>query len=241
MGFGRLSPFPLRLGETVSATQKWLAEVKANLGDAFTQDDTSLVGAENIALARLLTMAQWQAEKLQNNSLPGTSYDLLLDWAARLGVPFRATDSIASIRAACAAKYMASGGSTQTNIHDTLTTLMGQSLIDVTYFYSGNLAVLPEDTFWPPNPNPNPGGDLGLGDGNWTSSRAHILISVQQASGQSLNDLMYLVNVQMYNLLDTMLPSWATFDFNLGEYADGFIIASSLAGPVGSLIGFTAL
>jgi hypothetical protein len=240
MGFGAYAPFPQRLGETLSVTEMMVHSLKAALGDAFTQSDDSIVGAETLALARALTLVQWQGEKLKNNSLPGTSYDLLLDWAARLGVPFRDTDSIASIRAACAAKYMASAGASQTNINDTLTTLMAGSFIDVTYFYSGNLAIAPDETFWPKTPAPNNHGDLGLGDGTWSSSRCHILVSVQQASGQSFNDLMYLVNVQMYNLLDTMLPAWASFDFNIGEYTDGFILALDQHDTRGSLLGFNA-
>ncbi len=240
MSFGRLAPLPRRCGEGESLTSKWLDVVKADLGDAFTQDTVSIIGAESVAIARLLTLAQWQAEKLQNNSLPGTSHDLLLDWAERLGVPFRPSDSIASIRSACEAKYLASAGASQTNIKDSLTKLLAQSLIDVTYFYWRSL-VAPADsedqTYWPKNPRNYLAGDFGLGDGVWTSTRAHIVIAVQQASGQSFNDLMYLVNVQMYNLLDTMLPAWSSFDFTLNEYL-GFWLNDDLHN---STLGFTAL
>ena len=236
MAHGGLAPRPRRLGENGTVTQRFLAAIKAGMGDAFSQEDESIIGAENIAWARLFTLAHWQAEKLVNNSLPATSFDLLLDWATRLGVSFRPTDSIASIRKACVAKYMATGGSTQTNIQDTVSTLLAGSLIDITYFYSGDLSAPPDQTYWAKNPAPNSFGDLGLGDGTWTSLRCHILVAVQQASGQGFNDLMYLVCVQLYNLLDVMLPAWATFDFTLNEY-DGFWLNDFH----NSLLGYTAL
>ncbi len=236
MAWGGLSPWPKRFGGSESIHSAYLDVLKQQLGSAYTTENASLVGARSIALARLLGASYMLAEKVRNNALPATASDSLLSWAERLGVPVRPSDTGSAIRNACIAKYKLPIGATRQNITDSITALLSTALISITEFKGMTLSSPSTQTFWA-GINPGPANLALDSDGAWTSDRCHIVISVQQTANVTLDELLYLVNVQLFSLLDILLPAYCTWAWNLGPYT-GFILGVS---PNASPLTYTAL
>lgn len=222
---GGLQPFPRRTGGGNSIHSAYLDILKQEMGSAYTKEDRSLVGARNIALARALGQMWMLAQKIPNNAVPKTATDNLLEWAERLGVPVRPTDTEAMIRQACVAKYKLPAGATRENIQSSLSELLRTALLSITEFKSNTLASTTTETFWNAF-NPGPPGLALDSEGAWISNRCHIVVSVQQPNNITFDQLLYLVNVQMAGLLDTLLPAYCTWEWNLGPYGSGFILGN---------------
>ncbi len=199
----------------------WYKELQAARGSAYTTKRSTLVHAENLAMARMCGWLNRQAEKLPANSLPATADEKLEYWVKVLGIRTSASDERWRIRQRCAAKYQASVGPTATAIDNALATLLGDSFVQTHRQVGTTLASPPAITYWP-GVNPGPSSH-DLGDGAWLSERAHLVVEVQQSS-LDLSQFLRLVNVDMFELLDRMLPAWVTFDWALAPLADGFLL-----------------
>lgn len=234
---GGIGSFPLTLGNVSTYQEQFLAQIKAALGSLFTQENVSLVGAENIADAHTFAAVAHAADALTWQTVPATSSDSLLAWAERLGVPVRPTDTASAIREMCVAKYQAQGGNTLTNINDSVSEILKTALVKIHYFYGSTLSNEPYQTRWKAGTAGLAINDLGgmAGDPNppqhangaWHSVRCHLLIEAQQPNSLSFDEFLYVLNVRLFDLLDQMLPAYATFDWTLGPNWAGFIIGES--------------
>lgn len=110
-------------------------------------------------------------------------------------------------------------------IREVLSDLLGDTLIDVIQTEGADLATPPDPTYWPAiNSGP---ASYDLGGGTWMSRRAHLLIEVERASNRDLGRFLQLLNVDMFRLLDTLLPAWVTFSwvtFDLAGGLEGFFL-----------------
>lgn len=204
----------------------WWRELRAMRGSAYTLKTSTIVDAENVALARHFA-AVWSRtpEKVRANASPGRSDERLDYWAEVLNVPNRKTESRWTVRENCAAHYVASLGPTLANVQDSATALLGDAYVAVHTTTGANLASPPASTFWP---GVNPGDQTyNLGGGTWSSSRCHLWIEAVWPSGMSRGDFDNLTRVQAFQLFDRLLPAHATFSTTVG---DGFILGTSLLG-----------
>lgn len=236
-----LRPSPIRAGYNDTG-QVWYSELQGALGSAYFQEDGKLapyIQVFVLALTRQLTAVDGTITRLVNQTTPMLASDSLKQWADRLGVVITESDKPHEVRAKCLAKYRAANGPTIGVVTTALETILGNAFIEVFentdpdgYF-----------TFWPvinpgnPDNNLGPTADSGVGDGTWQSINAcHLLIHVQQPIGLNEDDFLYLLNVDMYNLLDVILPSWCTWDWTID--LDGFILGTD---DDESMLDFVAL
>jgi len=199
----------------------WYDELRSMRGSAYSRDMSGLVHAENLAIARSEQARTRAADKLTNNQNPRTSAERLGYWIEVQRVTVRQTDTLDSIRLRCAAKYLLASGPTQQNEDDAISDLLGDALVQVYRQEGVDLATPPLQTFWP-GVNPGPAA-YDLGGGTWLSERAHLVVSVQVPDGMATSDFLELMNVHLFDLLDAMLPAWATFNWAIGV-ADGFVL-----------------
>lgn len=236
-----LGSFPIRLGGEPTPHEGWTKFFQDALGDAFTKEQISIVGAETYALAGALQLANQTCEKIITNSKPGTASDALVKWANRLGVTILPDDTEASLRLRCAVKYMSSGGNTEGATLDLIAALLGSAFVTI-HFNKGDdpddissepdgvvwdlgnsLAPATYDLFALPRDDNDP---MDEGTEVWTSPAASIIVEVTQPDNMSSDDFLKLVNVDLYNLLDGVLPAWATWHWVVGD--DGFILDEDL-------------
>lgn len=204
MAFGGLARTG-RLGGAKPTAAVILEELKLALGDAFTFDNFSIVGAENTAIARALAAVRDSTEKIINNATPLYCHDMLAVWAERLGVSYTNSDSVNTIRNRCIAKYRAQQGPSRTNIQDTLDALLRNALVEIRYY--------DYETFEAEDPN---------------VMRCHLTVYVEQPSNMTYDELYYMMVGEFWDLMDLMLPAYSQFDFSIGD--EGFIIGESLLG-----------
>jgi hypothetical protein len=206
---------------TVPTAWVWYQEFTAMLGDAFRQDRDGNVHSLKLALARSETARTRASEKIVANSEPDTSDERLGGWVELLRIPVRFTDTKADIRIRAAAKRRAVKGPTITNEDDAIAELLGDNLIEIFRQTGASLSVPPTQTFWP-TVTPGPASH-DLGDGAWLSERAHLVVSVRRSSDIDQSEFLYLMNTQLFDLLNRMLPAWATFNWAV-EVASGFVL-----------------
>lgn len=199
---------------------QWYREWQAIRGDAYTTRPGTLVHCENLALSRL--WACWASrfpEQIRANAMPHRSDDKLPYWVNVLGVPVRDDDPKWLVRQRCAAHYKATKGPVQANVRQVLGELLGDLLVDVSTFEGTDIDSPPSPTYWPTvNTGPN---TYNLGAGTWFSKRSHVLVQVAKPSSVELGRFLQTMNVDMFHLLDTLLPatatfSWVTFDVDGG-------------------------
>ena len=199
----------------------WYLEMRGMRGSAYSQESSGLVHTENLAIARLEQAVTRSSARLAYNSVPLTSFNKLGYWAEVLNVPQRAQDSKEEIRQRCAAKFMAAVGPTEYNENEAIESLLGNHLVQVWRQTGASLASPPAQTFWP-GINPGPASH-DLGGGAWLSERCHLVVEVKQLDGETLSEFLELMNNQLFSLLDTMLPAWATFNWSL-NVSTGFLL-----------------
>lgn len=185
-------------------------ELHAMRGSAYTQKPRTLVDAENLAIARMFGAVWYRTpEKYRANITPLRCDERLGYWVEVLGVPNRLDEQRWQLRDRAAAHYKAVSGPTMSNITAALADLLGEAFVDATHQEGVDLATPPTQTFWPVI---NPGDPaLSLGRGAWASERCHLAIETIIPPGMSDGDFLHLVNVEMFTLLDSMLPAWATW------------------------------
>ncbi|HEX5076139.1 MAG TPA: hypothetical protein VFW03_23200 [Gemmatimonadaceae bacterium] len=192
-----------------------LRDLQAQRGSAYSTKTGTLVDCENLALARFLAgVGPRNAEKYRANMFPGTSDERLPYWEKFLAVPFAADEPKWQRRQKLAAHYPVSEGPKIEVIRARCTALLGDVFVDVTTSAGADLANPPTLTFWP-GINPGP-ADYDLGGGCWASERDHYFVQVQQPAGMTDGEFLQLVNVQLFRMLDDLLPATATFSWGIG-------------------------
>lgn len=208
-GLGSLS---YSLGAGSKIDEQYIRAIKASYGTSIDTDQP-VREVEIIALAKMVGDVDQIFRRQQNETVPDTSVIGLVDWAKRLGVKVLPDDSDQDTRNACAAKYRASAGNNLTAIYNALDSLLGEYLIELN-IVDGVLAQA--ETFWagvnPGNPLIDLGGDAV---GQWSSARSHLLIVVSPIPGKSIEQLQQILDTKMFNILDVMLPSWVTWDYQI--------------------------
>lgn len=203
----------------------WFVELQAMRGTAYT---TKLgnVDAENFAIARQLGALSRNAEKLEANSLPGTSDEKLETWVQILGVPIRLTDQRWQIRQRAEAKLQAAtSNALPADIDDAVAKLLGPTFVNVHRIRGASLSAATPATYWPiVNPGPS---YYSLGGGAWATDRYFYWVEVQQPASATDGDFNRLMNVDFFELLDQRLPAHMTFGWATSE---GFILGESLLG-----------
>jgi hypothetical protein len=188
----------------------WYQQLQEGRGSAYTQKFGTLVHCENLAIARMFSAVFSRLpEKVRANAIPAKADEKLDYWVEVLGIPTRSDDPKWLVRQRCAAHFKSVKGPTLANVRECLQDLLGELLIDILTFEGTDLANPPEPTYWP-GENPGPSA-YSLGGGTWYSKRCHILIQLRQPSSIEIGTFLQLVNVDMFQLLDRMLPAWVTF------------------------------
>ncbi len=197
-------------------------ELQGMRGSAYSQRvGGTLVHCENLATARLMAWWGWRMpEKLRANSLPGSADDALPYWVEVLGVPSRPTDQKWQLRQRCAAHHKAILSVNLDAIQTAVSELLGDVYVSSSFAYGSVLSSPPVITFWP-GENPGP-SSYSLGGGAWFSERSRFTVITQIPPGMSLGEYKQLVDVQLFQLLNRMLPAFCTFGWAVD--GDGFFL-----------------
>lgn len=185
-----------------------------------TQIGGTLVHVEILASARSIACGGHRAaEKIRANATPIRADERLDYWVDVLDVTRRPSEQRWQLRQRAAAHYVASPGNTLANVRDAVSELLGDAFVDVAVTTGASLNAPPTYTYWP---GVNPGSAVDdLGGGTWNSERCHYFVIVAQPSGMSDADFYELIRVHLVQLLDRMLPCWATFGFGVHDSSGG--------------------
>lgn len=198
---------------------QWYQAIRSARGSAYTKRPLTVVDFENLAIARMMAGSfSRTSEKLVANSLPAHADEKLDYWVEVLGVPAKPDDPPWVLRQRCAAHYQAALGPTLEAVSTALGNLLGQAFVQIHVHEGTDLDNEPVPTYWPAGTRGE--AVYSIGGPTWLSRRAHLRIEVQQPPGVTLSDFLQLMNVQMFQLLDRMLPAWVTW--NWSEGSDGF-------------------
>lgn len=200
-------------------------ELQAMRGSAYTQKPGTLVHCENLAIARMhAAVCLRTPEKIRANATPRRADEKLDYWVDVLKIPIRDQDQRWQIRERAAAHFKAATGPTLERVITAVQDLLGEAFVEVVQTTGTVLGTPPSQTFWP---GANPGAHAyDLGAGSWFSERCRLLIQVDEPPGMTREEFIQLMNVQLFALLDPMLPCWATWDWSLE--GDGFLLDMSL-------------
>ena len=207
--------------ETTPYAASWYRELRGMRGSAYAKKSTGLVHAEHIAIARSMMAVSRASEKMVANSLPATADEGLRYWTTVQAVPWSPDDEDFAVRARCNAKFMLPGGPTIANEDAAIAKLLGAAFVRCWRPEGAALSTPPPITYWPVvNPGP---ASHDLGGGCWLSERANLVVEVVQPPNMTTADFLRLMNVDLYQLLDQMLPTTATFNWCIG-CATGFVL-----------------
>lgn len=206
-----------------------LREIASQRGTAYTKESGTLVDVENVALARFWSaIGPRLAEKYRANCIPARSDERLPYWEQFLAVPKRLNERKWRTRQKLAAHYRLSEGASVYSIETELRALLGDAFVSMTWSQGADLANPPAQTFWP---GVNPGDPtFSLGGGAWTSERNFLVVTVQWPPNMSLPDFQNMLDVDLFQMLDRLLPVWAGFGYSIQATASGFILNESLLG-----------
>lgn len=196
--------------------------ITSALGSSLSARPATAVHCRKLAVARALAGDTRLAERQGNNQLPGTSDEKLEYWSALQGVDIRPGASRHDLRARCAAKYRLALGPTAANEDLAIAELLGDAYVRTWRQKGTDLATPPAITYWA-------GGTAGpasydLGGGAWLSERRNLVVETKIPTGMTRPEFLYLMNVQLFRLLDDMLPSTATFNWATGITGGGFLL-----------------
>ncbi len=198
----------------------WYREITDMLGSAFTIARFGEVHARKLALARNMMGVDRAAERARNNALPRTADEAIGAWVKCLGITVREGERRWRIRRKAAAHFAAVVGPSKEIIDTAVADLCGDALINITRTTGASLSAPPTLTYWP-GVNPGP-STYSLGNGAWISERAHLGVVIQKPSSTNLPAFLHLVNVDLFQMLDRLLPAWMTFDWSTST--DGFLL-----------------
>lgn len=179
-------------------------------GSAYTTKPGTFVHVENMAIARQVASVCYRLpEKLQNNASGPRKADEGLDyWAACLGLQKRPTETVGAFRERAALHRRLSKGGTYDNLRDEVSTLLGPAFISIEFNHDGEFETPSTNTYWPViNPGPD---SYDLGGGTWLSDRSQVIINAERPGGMSEPDFSQLMNSDLFELVDRMIPAWAT-------------------------------
>ena len=208
--------------ESIPYSWLWYQEEEGGLGTAFTTAATGEVHSRKLALARLQCAIQRAAEKINTNSTPGTADDFLGEWVQLLQLRLRGTESRQEIRQRAAAKFASTKGGSQPNVDAACQQLLGPVFVANTRTVGADLATEPPATRWPGGVPGSPTDSIG--GPAWLSERSHLAVSVAQPPSVNDGDFFELVNVELFNELDRLLPAWMTFNWSVGSSSTGFLL-----------------
>lgn len=200
-------------------------ELRAMRPSVYSSETGDLVDAENMCLARSSAARMRAGEKLAANGIPSTSDERLEDWVKILAVPSFPDDTRQDLRVRCSAFYKLTEGAADANVDLAVAELLGNNFVRNWRARGSDLATPPPQTF-------NETGVLDTdplalwrlaGQRVWLSERAHLTVEVRMLQTQSLSDFLRLVNVELYQLLDRMLPSDMTFNWAI-DVDTGFVL-----------------
>ena len=198
---------------------QWWREMHAARGSAYTTKPFTLVDFENLGIARMMSACfSRNAEKLAANAVPAHADERLGYWVNVLGVPHSINDPQWVLRERCAAHYEAAVAPTVSQVESALRRLLGATFVAVHAFEGTDLDNPPDPTYWPDGQHGPT--SYSIGGPTWMTRRCHLRIEVEQQSGTSIAEFLQLMNVQMFQLLDRMLPAWVTWNWSQGS--DGF-------------------
>ncbi len=209
---------------------QWYREMHAARGSAYTTAPNTLVDLENLAIARMMSACfSRNAEKYTANAVPARADERLDYWVKVLAVPNAPSDPKWLLRQRCAAHYEAATAPTPDDISRALTTLLGDAFVELHTYEGTDLDNEPNPTYWPAGfGGPS---SYSIGGATWMSRRCHLRVEAQQPPGISLQEFLQLMDVQMFQLLDRMLPSWVTWNWSQGS--DGFRVGVDQIGVDG--------
>lgn len=200
---------------------QWYRELHASRGSAYTTKPYGLVDVENIALSRIMSgIFSRTPEKYSANATPAHAAERLAYWVNVLGVPNNPDDPEYVLRQRCAAHFKSALGPSLANVNTAISELLGDAFVGIDVHKGTDLDNPPVPTFWPAGADD--GGTYSIGGHTWFSRRAHIRINVIQPSGVGLTQFRQLMDVQLFQLLDRILPAWVTWNWSVGS--DGFMI-----------------
>lgn len=189
-------------------------------GSSYSKEHSGLVHVENLALARGHA-ARWRdAERLSCNSNPETATEKLGEWIEALGIARRTTDTDATIRAQCGARFRLFSGPRQQAVDAACAGLLGDMFVRSYRFYTENLAAPTPETYWPGVAPGVPPYDLG--GGSWYSDRCKLLVEVTQPT--SVTQSLFLDRTdRLTETLDRIMPAWAVFEWSVNTDT-GFVL-----------------
>ncbi len=213
------------LTERVPFAASLYRQMRSMRGDAYTKSTSGYVHSEHLAIARQQAAWMRAGERLSANSVPLTSDEKLAYWVLVYNLRSELNETRASIRRRLSGRHRAAVGPTDADIDEALAKLLGNAFVRTWRTVGTDLDTPPPPTYWPVNPG---AVDWAIGTdsaGNlsaWFSARCHLVIEVQRTPGLSDADFLYLVNVQLWDMVDRMLPAWATVNWAVGITAGGF-------------------
>jgi len=206
---------PLKRSSDTEGATPYAASIYNDLqgarGSAYSKSRETLVHCENLALARFWSAIAFRTpEKVRANATPARSDEKLPEWVEILGIPVNESDPKWLVRQRCVAHYRAALGPTYNNVYTACSDLLGDLFVGLNVIVGTDLDNPPSITFWP-GVNPGP-ASYSIGHGAWVSERSHITVLVSTAITQDPS-LLDLLNVQLFQLLDRMLPAKCTFNW----------------------------
>lgn len=188
-----------------------LRDLRLGRGTAYTQRPGTLVDAENLALARFMSAVYYRKpEKFRCNMLPGTSDERLPYWKELLALPVAPDEPKRITRGKLARHYRGSNGATVSTLQTELELALGEAFVSVSAPKGTDLGTPPTDTYWP---GVNPGSaSFSLGGGAWWSERCLVTVESTRPNGMSEGAWARLLEVDMFALLDRLLPAWANWE-----------------------------
>jgi uncharacterized protein YmfQ (DUF2313 family) len=207
MAFGTWrSPFPRQFGaNSTRRITKIYDSIKSELGTALATEPGTLADAENVAAARLLSLADRAIDRrvIQGSDPRKLTEPRLSRWEAILGITASVNDSDQIRRNRVAARLLAyySGGS------GSISRMITEAFAPwtaVAHYNDAATAVM----HWPVTSEPTA----------WTSSVANITIEYVRPAGATDDDARGRVDAARASL-DEYLPAWCTFNFH--ETAEG--------------------
>jgi len=214
MQFGLYSEFPFEFGgheEDPLAVEH--GALLAAMEPALDPTEGTVHEVETYAEARTLSMIWDAGERLANQAIPARMLEALPDQEQILKIIPTPGTTDNERRGAVAAKQRGLAGNTMVDIEAALRKLLGRNFEEILYTPREDVVA-----YWP-------GGIPGPPGYEWTSSKAHIGIRVNQ-KGLSPGEVQKLI-ARLFGLLDTMIPAWMTYSIGVGSE---FVLGQGILG-----------
>lgn len=189
----------------------WYAALKSAIGSKLAEAPPSgVMHTWLTAAGRSLAGCSRSVEKLGANNTPATADELLGKWVTALRIRLRRNEARGRVRSRAAAKFRAQRGNDAVNVDAVASDILGDAFVRSWRTFGADLANPPTLTYWP-GVNAGPSSH-DLGGGAWLSERAHYVVETTQPADMSDTDYLQLVNTDLFEALDSMLPATATFN-----------------------------